>query len=60
VCVYPEVVYAFDRELEMVFETRPGVHATRGTIAYATSTADGVEPLALGLRLPASPCAHWS
>jgi hypothetical protein len=53
VFVYPEVVYSFDRDLGMVFETRPGIHAAytrRGTIAYLTSTSHGAEPLSLLLR----------
>ena len=63
VFVYSEVVYTYDRELRMVFEDRPGVHAaytSRGTVAYATSTTYGVEPLAMMLALDPSASAEWS
>ena len=58
---YPAVTYRYSREWEVVFEDRPGVHVAytrRGTVAYATSTASGTEPLALALPVP--PDAGWS
>ena len=60
---YPAVTYRYSREWEVVFEDRPGVHVAytrRGTVAYATSTASGAEPLALALALPVPPDAGWS
>ena len=59
--LYPGVTYTYDPELQVVIEDRPGMQAAytaRGTIAYATATAEGVEPLALALALPVPPGAE--
>ena len=45
---YPEVTYRFDRELEVLFELRPGMiaaYTSRGTVAFVTQTSAGVRPL---------------
>jgi hypothetical protein len=63
VFLYPEVGYTYDRELDVVLEDRPGVHAaytSRGTVAYATSTIYGAEPLALALARKPPTCARWN
>lgn len=61
---YPhDVSYTYHRELQVVFEDRPGVHAAytrRGRIAYATSTSAGAEPLARLLEVTAPPGARWN
>ena len=60
---YPDVSYSFDREREVVTEHRPGMQAgytSRGTIAYATCTTHGAEPLALLLAQPAPAGARWN
>ena len=57
----PGVTYTYDPELQVVIEDRPGMqsaYTARGTIAYATATAEGVEPLALALALPVPPGAE--
>ena len=60
---YPDVSYAYSRELEVVTEHRPGMQAAytrHGTIAYATCTAHGAEPLALLLAQPPPVGARWN
>jgi hypothetical protein len=60
--LYGEVGYAYDRELEMVYEHRLGclvAYTRRGTVAYATSTVFGAGPLALALQL-APRVARWN
>lgn len=46
--IYRDVSYQYDRELEVLFELRPGMIAayTRtGTVAFVTRTGGGVRPL---------------
>ena len=51
---YPDVTYRFDRELEVLFELRPGMiaaYTSRGTLAYVTRTSAGTTPLSHVLTL---------